>query len=197
MITLRDKKILELLDTNRYMSRWAIQTALFDNYSKPANACFKANNRLKHLIDLGKVNRLRWPERNNNYVYFLGKKHDNWQQYAWVNEIAYLLKDSMHQYKHEYVFENIRADGIFLLNTGVKMFVEIDSSNNPFDKPEQYSKLFRGDGWESLWQSFPRILVVTFRPDKVKELIKKNSDPALKWKAITFGMVDRVKEELA
>jgi hypothetical protein len=111
--------------------------------------------------------------------------------------MAHLLKDNMHQFKHEYVCGNLRADGIFLLKTGVKVFVEIDSSNNPFDKPEQYSTLFQSDTWEKLWQSFPRILVVTYRPDRVNKLIKQNSNPALKWKVLTFGMVDKIREELA
>jgi hypothetical protein len=194
MITNRDKKIVARAEDFPYMSRYAIQRWLFANYTSERIACIKCNFRLKKIVKEGELNRVRWPERNNSYVYFTGPKSTLWKQFAWVNELASLLRDSITNYTHEYVCGNVRSDGFFLLKNGVKYFVEIDSSNNPFDKPEKYSKLFLSDTWERLWPSFPRILVVTYRPAKVKKLIQQHSHKNLKWTVLTFDNVERIRE---
>jgi len=205
-LTKRDQHILNLLDNNQYMSRYAVQKWLFTNFKKERDASDKCNDRLNKLCskEINLLNKIRWHERRNCYVYYMGKRHDNWKQYAWVNELAAIIKPEVYSYKHEVVVGNVRADGLIILNSGIKLFIEIDSSNtNEFDKPTKYHTLFNDiNSWSGEWwasykrdkPSFPRIVVVTHRPKRVEKLIK---DSPLKWFVFTPDDVERIKEVIS
>lgn len=200
MLTERDQKIINLLETNKYMSRWAIQQWLFTGFKNNKDAADKCNRRLNRLIAQGIITKVRWYENNNCFVYYMGKRHDNWRQYAWVNELAAKINNHIYSYQHEVVVGSVRADGLIILQNGIKLFVEVDSSNNEFDKPTKYNTLFNDyNSWTREWwatykrlePSFPRIVVVTHRPKRVEKLIKGSP---LKWFVFTPDDVERIKE---
>lgn len=194
MLTKRDENILRLLDNQKYMSRWAIQRFLFNKYKNEMDAARKTNARLKMLVDCGYINRIRWDERNNNYVYFTDQKVKHWRQYAWINEIAALLRP--YQYKHDYSIGAVIVDGLIVLSNGIKYIVEVDQSNNEFDKHKKLLDLAHQPNlWTNKWwatyqkltPSFPRILILTFRKTKIEGLISQLPSNPLKWYVFNFS----------
>jgi len=94
------------------------------------------------------------------------------------------------------------ADALLVLKNTVKnrlspVFIEVDraQSNNRFDKVKKYGDFFKSKVWVNQWWTqpeqferrtyrFPKVLVVTDRPEQVNEVINKENVMEIRFEVI-------------
>lgn len=175
-VTARDRKIVAEVAEGRFYLREQLQLLFFTKTSGPQ----KAQERLRGLHK-AKLLKRRRVGSHAGYIYYTGRwsgKHNHWINLNWVKvALTSQLKSwqKLSVFKREYVFADIRADGLVAIDNTVQknrqvFFVEIDNATNPF--VEKYSSVYEELRYslEQPWwmmNGFPRILVVTSRPEKV------------------------------
>jgi len=116
----------------------------------------------------------------------------------------------LHVFKREYFCQwdngHLLADALVVLDNKVKkrlhpFFVEIDrgTSNNRFDKVERYSDYYKSKAWVQKWWAqpdpegryrFPRVLVVTDRPEAVQKIIDRDNEAGIRVAVVTLPDVN-------
>jgi len=179
--THRDRDVLEEIAEGRYWLREQLQELYFRSTQGPQ----KAQERLRKLHKDKLVKRRRVGSQGG-YVYYAEKwseKYNHWLLINWV-KVAFVGQAKSWQkvnvFKREYVYGDLRADALIAVdNTATKKrtvyFLEADNGTNAFT--DKYSKLaeklelsLEPPWW---WDGqMPKVLVVTTRPDKVREVVK-------------------------
>lgn len=178
----RDKRILQEIEERGALSTEQVAVSMF----KGKEALKKCQQRLKKLSDNKRVKRVKV---NNGFVYFVDKKPGQMEHLLGINWVYIWLKKTMNKWEqwwywqYEMVYPNLRCDGF----AGIKntftgetkfYFVELDRSNNLWDKTVKYNDLYESGGYEgSFWVThakvFPTILCVTESASR-KALIERS-----------------------
>ena len=178
--THRDALVLEEITEGHYWLREQLQELYFRQTQGPQ----KAQERLRKLHARKLVKRKRVGSQGG-YVYYADKwseKYNHWLVVNWV-KVALVSQCKSWQkvavFKREYVYGDLRADALICVdNTAVHKratyFLEADNATHPF--VDKYAKII--DKLElSLdppwwWDGqLPKVLVVTTRPDRVREVV--------------------------
>jgi hypothetical protein len=179
--THRDKVVLSEIEEGRFWLREQIQELYFKATQGPQ----KAQERLRKMHRDKMVKRRRVGSQGG-YIYYTDKwseKYAHWLAVNWV-KVAFVSQAKSWQkvavFNREYVYGDLRADALIAVdNTATKKrtvyFLEADNATNPFT--DKYAKLAEklelslDPPW---WYTdgFPRVLVVTPRVDRVKEVVK-------------------------
>ena len=146
------------------------------------------------------------------YCYFAGKKNGrlehllalNWV-YVWF--MAGLKAwEQIHCFSYESNYKLLQADAFACIRNTVTgkfkfYFVELDRSQNDFDKVKKYNQLYQDGGYTGRWWSgltdrFPAVLVVTTstkRAASIQERVKKENTAGLEFKVM---LLSEIKEGL-
>lgn len=203
----RDKQIVERVERCRALDANQIGALFFGNIKTGKR---KAQERLQKLADGKQLKRTRYAI-NEPYVYFQNKLSGrlehllalNWV-YVWLNATLPSW-ESLRKWEYEQDYEVLQADGFAaVLNTVQKryrfMFVEIDCSDNAWDKVAKYNQLYRSGRYGGRWwvehtERFPTILCVTTseaRLKTIRESIAKENTHNLKF---DVRLLDDLKRE--
>lgn len=121
----------------------------------------------------------RFPDqlKNNEYIFYLGKKSENWRHWVLLNSCFCYLKRKykVQEWQTEVPYSMIRPDAYC---RQINAYIEVDLGTNPFNKIPLYTRLYDTDEWlqhapkENGEYLFPSIIVVTTRK---KHIIKRAS----------------------
>ena len=169
----RDKAILEAIEGRKALDTDQITALLFKDIAQGRR---KAQERLLKLYKGGRVKRCR-VALTEPFCYFAGKKNGrlehllalNWV-YVWF--MAGLKAwEQIHCFSYESNYKLLQADAFAGIKNTVTgkfrfYFVELDRSQNDFDKVRKYNQLYKDGGYTGRWWSeltdrFPAVLVVT------------------------------------
>jgi hypothetical protein len=200
-ITTRDYAILRELEEGRFLTREQVQMLFFGTTQGPQ----KAQERLRKLLQVKKVKRKRIGS-TGQYVYYLvddrwSEKWNHWISLNWVKACLVAQAKSWHKisvFKREYVLGDLRTDAIVAIDNTVKkerriLFVESDNGHNQFR--DKYKASYENTAYsiDPPWwakNGYPSILVVTNRPERVKDVVE--SSP------VTYHVatVEEIKEDI-
>ena len=184
----RDRRVLTYLDALGCLDTDQVKALCFSGFD---GGLRKAQQRMKRLTDLGRVNRLR-PSLDAPYAYFTGERPvqiehviaRNWV-YLWLVSRC----SSWEKVEGWYPEEDhgiLRCDALADVRNKVTgkhrfYFVEVDryQSGNRWDKAKKYTELCRR-GIQALWveqaESFPVIFCVTDHPARLEAIRKAVRD---------------------
>lgn len=191
--TRRDLAVVEAVAEGRYLSREQIQELFFRGMSAPT----KCQERLRKLTRAKQLKRKRLAD---GFVYYYDKwseKAGHWIAMNWVYTAMVTQAKSWHKisvFRREYVYGDLRADALIAIDNTVKCsrqvyFLEVDNGTNPFT--EKYGALAESLHYalEQPWWmqgGFPPVLVVTTRPEKVREIVASS---AVRYQVVTMEQV--------
>lgn len=179
--TARDKALLAEVAEGKYYLREQLQELFFRGIQGPQ----KAQERLRKLYHSKELKRRRVGSQGG-YVYYTEKwseKYAHWLMLNWV-KVAFVSQAKSWQkvsvFSREYPIEDIRADALTCVDNMVTKkrdtyFVEADNGTNPF--VDKYTKLYEkislslDPPWWAV-DKFPKVLVVTNRPEKVRAVVE-------------------------
>jgi hypothetical protein len=208
----RDKQIQELIETSGPFCRDQVQQLIFPRHKGTQ----KCNQRLNRLFSLGKVKRIRYGS-SEQYIYYTGRWNQKAEHALMVNWIYvsllaqmkswFKLKTFSREYTCQWDDNRLVADALLVLeNVAQKtlrpVFVECDRDVNAFDKVQRYTEYYQSKAWCGLWwakkdsegvYTFPRVLVVTERPGRVSDAIKKDNTEGLRFSVAT---VEQIKKDI-
>lgn len=135
----------------------------------------RAQQRLKQLVQLGKLKRYR-DYIAADYLYYIGKKPREIEHMsARVDTYIYLQANyTLNAFVPEYACDSLRADAyIEIWRNGIiyPYFLEVQISN--YFRQDKYEKVFNSGAWLDQWEDFPPVLVVSdnkirFKPSNIK-----------------------------
>jgi hypothetical protein len=178
--THRDALVLEEINEGRFWLREQLQELYFGRTQGPQ----KAQERLRKL-HAGKLIKRKRVGSQGGYIYYTEKwseKYNHWLVINWV-KVALVSQCKSWQkvavFKREYVYGDLRADAFICVdNTATKKrtvyFLEADNATHPFvDKYIKVAERLELSLDPPWWyqSGFPKVLVVTTRPDRVKEVV--------------------------
>ncbi|ACV64433.1 hypothetical protein Dtox_3725 [Desulfofarcimen acetoxidans DSM 771] len=204
----RDKAILEAIESRKALDTDQITALLFKDLAAGRR---KAQERLFKLYKSGRVKRCR-VALTEPYCYFTGKKNGrlehllalNWV-YVWF--MAGLKAwEQIHCFSYEANYKLLQADAFAGIRNTVTgkfkfNFVELDRSQNDFDKVRKYNRLYQDEGyagrwWAKLTDRFPTILVTTTstkRAVHIRQRIENENTAGLEFKLM---LLSDIKEGL-
>lgn len=181
---LRDRELLEELERCKALNTYQITSLIFEGKS----GLRKAQQRLKKLHDNKKVRRTR-VSLDEPFTYYIHNATGRFEHLIALNWVyVWLLRrlanwESLWCWDYEPSYGFIRPDAFFgvrnsVLNEVRFTFVEMDLSNNVWDKTEKYNRLYsegryQDNYWVKYAKAFPAILCVTDRLPRLK-LIEKS-----------------------
>ncbi len=210
----RDAAILELVEKCKFISREQVQAMLFPGQEYRQKCC----QRLQKLYQAKKLKRKRtdvaapyvyyppgvtWNQKAEHYLIV------NWIYVALVQQIKWWFK--LHLFKREYFCQwdtdRLLADTLVVLNNTERKclhpaFVEVDraDSNNKFDKVPKYTDFYKSKAWVKLWWAqpdpegryrFPKVLVVTDRPNQIDKILEKENTAKIRFEVVTLESVKK------
>ena len=200
----RDKAILRSIERMGALTTKQIAALHFDIES----GYDKANQRLKKLYDDKQIKRCK---TNNSYCYYQGQRSGRLEHLLSLNWVLiHTLKQlrswqTLYRWEYEKDYKFLRADAFLGLSNSFSKtvnysFIELDRSNNTFDKIEKYNRLFESNVWESEnWvktaDKFPEILCVCedrSRCRLILDLIEKENENDLVFKV--YYLDDLIRE---
>lgn len=208
----RDAKIVDLIRESGPYNREQIQALLFPNHTGPQ----KCSQRLGKLVQRGKIKRLKFND-SGQYVYYADKwsqksEHTlmvNWVYVALVQQKKswFKLQAFTREYHCRWDGGELLADALIVLKntqTGTlkAVLVEVDRDPNRFDKIPRYTEYYRSNAWVPLWwaqkdgegyHTFPRLLVVTERKERVLRAIERDNAEGLR---VAVATLEEVKKDL-
>lgn len=174
----------------------------------------KAQHVLQRMVERGDLARFK-PEPRSPYVYHIGRRSLAWQHTYRRNIFHFSLLAALrdwHSLKYEFEFDfgGGRADGFYIIKnnltgTGVKFFLEVDSRRDEFDKVLIYNQRFADKSWHKLWWAdpggagkpvFPRVVVLTERPERVRQAVTKQNRGGLQFVVCTIAEAKENMEEV-
>ena len=204
----RDKAILEAIEVRKALNTDQITALLFRDIAQGRR---KAQERLLKLYKGGRVKRCR-TALTEPFCYFVGKKNGrlehllalNWV-YVWFTA-GLKAWEQMHCFSYEANYKLLQTDAFAAVKNTVTgkfrfYFVELDRSQNDFDKVRKYNQLYQDDGYTGRWWSeltdrFPTVLVVTNstkRAAHIRQRVEKENTSGLEFKVM---LLDEIKEGL-
>lgn len=192
----REKRIrcsvlqFQYIDTNMIIQQ---------HFQNTSGGIRKARQVLQRLAMRGDLIRFK-PSSRSAYIYHVGKRSRNWRHIYTRNIFHFALLKGLRGFhslwlEFEFPFGGGQADGFYIVKnsftkSGVKFFLEVDIREDKFDKVYIYNKRFEDKSWHELWWAdpvqsgkpvFPRIIVFTTRPGRVKQAIEKQNKAGLQF----------------
>jgi len=171
----RDRRIVEWVERLKAMDTEQVHLVLFRNCQSKR----KAQERLSKLVKAKELNRMKL----HQYIYYSGRKPAQVDHLIATNWVYLWLwrqyGGNLWHWSYEVSYDFLRCDafaGIRKLDENRFIFVELDRSENKFDKVQKYNRLFSELKKDSQWwvketKKFPIILTVTESESRIK-LIK-------------------------
>lgn len=169
----RDRRIAETIEKCGMLSTAQVAVLLFGDMKTGHR---KAQERLQKLYRRKVVSRLRLSP-NEPYIYYQGRQMAHVEHRVALNWALIWLLRTMKSWEkgagweYEVSFGYLRPDMVFATENSFTgqvqvTFVELDRSNNRWDKTAKYNRLYDSEGYLGEWwaekaKAFPRILVVT------------------------------------
>lgn len=170
----------------------------------------KAQERLSKMHTAGKVKRFRI-SADTPFIYYMDRKSGqiehllsvNWV-YVWFNVNCNNWR-SIWYWQTEIDYKILRCDALCGIKNSFTgevdfYFVELDRSNNRFDKVEKYNKFYEDDMYTSQWwvkysNKFPTVICVTENINRMK-VIKEaiNEDNANDLRFEVYLLEDMIKK---
>lgn len=202
----RDNKIVQLISEAGPFTRDQIQQLVFPSHKWPQ----KCRERLNKLVQRKRIKRIHFGNEHG-YVYYTGAWNQKSEHALMVNWVYtsllvqmkswFKLHAFVREYPMKYGKSKLIADAFIVLkNTETGkfkiVFVEADKDlSRGFDKVKPYTDLFNSNAWVSQWWAkpdaegvyqFPKVLVVTTRPQAVKKVIEKQNKKGLRFSICTI-----------
>lgn len=165
-----------------------------------------AQRRLTKLYESKKVKRLEL-KSHQPLCYYVSKKAPELVEHTIMTNWMYIYYRQREQEKNIFHFsyeqqnEILRYDGFIGINNGFVIrfcFIEVDLSNNSFDKVKKYNeyyqrKLYEKEWWFNYARGFPAIMILTHREEYVKEKVKKENVEGLEFVVKGMDLVDELR----
>lgn len=206
--SLRDRRILKYLDVLGALTTEQVRFLCFRELKTGER---KAQQRLKKLYDLGLVKRLR-PSLDSPLVHWTEERPSqlehvlarNWVYCYLVGKCASWEKVESWNVEEDYGV--LRCDALARIKnyaTGKNrfLFVEVDLSENRFDKVQKYTLLCR-EGIDSWWadeaEAFPPVLLVTessSRLEQIRKCVRQENPLGIRFEVKLLSELRRVVSE--
>lgn len=192
--SLRDRRALRYLDVLGALTTEQVWSLCFSDI---ATGQRKAQQRLKRLFDRGLAKRVR-PSLDSPMVYWTAQRPGLMEHTVACNWVyCYLVRrcqswEKIEGWYPEDDYKVLRCDAFAVIrNTALKtnrfLFVEVDLSENRFDKVQKYTALCQ-KGVDAWWVDetsvFPTVLVVTetlARLEHIRKLAKEQNPLGLRF----------------
>jgi hypothetical protein len=203
----RDREILARVERHKALDTDQIASLLFREIKTGQR---KAQERLQKLVKARALNRSRL-SNNEPYVYFTGRQSGRQAHQVAVNWVYVWLLSTLKSWERFVAWETeqdygtLQADGFFAVKnttTGKHrlIFVELDRSDNEWDKTAKYNALYKSGRyadrwWMQLTDRFPTILCVTTtanRAKMIKQSIASENTHGLRFEV---KLLDQIKKE--
>lgn len=204
---LRDRQLLELLEARQALNTEQVRVLLFPfKYGLR-----KAQERLLKLYERKKVHRWR-PALEESYVYYLGKRHGRIEHLIAINWVYCYIKatlkswEKLQSWAYEVDLGNLQADAFVGIKNTVTgkvrfVFIELDRSDNVFDKATKYNDLYKSGKYMDCWwvkyaEKFPQVMVVTTtqaRKDVICKAVEKENVNGLDF---TVHLLDEIRSDV-
>lgn len=176
----RDRRILDLLQSRVALDTEQVRAIVFPGMKSGLR---KAQERLQKLHARKRVKRVKL-DPNSPYIYYMDKRHGriehlvalNWV-YAWT---VRQLKpwETLHRWDYEQDYGILRADAFAVVKNNVTdkfkfYFVELDRSENVFDKVDKYCALYESENyswWGDCANRFPPVVIVTTSLSRLRHI---------------------------
>lgn len=168
----RDKQIVREIEARGALNTEQIAAMFF----KGSAALKKCQQRMKKLYDAKRVKRTRI-NGSGSYCYYIGKKSGRLEHLISINWVyIWFIKrmkswESLWYWQYEMAYDILRCDAFLGIRNAfteeIKFyFIELDRSNNTWDKTRKYNQLYETEGyagsfWVEYTKVFPVILCVT------------------------------------
>lgn len=149
---------------------------------------------------------------NQPYCYYLPDKKQpqqiehvimtNWL-YIWFR-FGLRNYESIFHFSYEQQNEIFRYDGLIAIENKFTKeirfyFIEVDLSNNEFDKVKKYNKFYREKLYEKQWwiqyvKRFPVIIVLTHREKAIENKIEKENINGLEFKIYGMNLITEMRK---
>lgn len=200
----RDRQIVRIIEECKALDTDQIWALFFSDIRYGRR---KAQERLLKLYKRGRLRRCRQGE--GPYIYYVDEKPKqlehllgvNWAR-VWI-QIQLKTWERLHSWTYEPKMGRIRPDSLAAVKNVVTgsfrfAFIELDRSNNDFDKVPKYCKFFENGEYQGRWwvkftDRFPPIIVVTNRVQAVRNRIVEENSAGLEWRVLTL---DQIKMEV-
>jgi len=203
----RDNAILKLIEDHGAFNTEQVAVLFFSGSSRMR----MAQRRLKRMYETKRIKRDREGAAEPYYYYFkrrsLHTKHvvdTNWA-YTWFNAVKISKWEELWCYRREQPVGDMRPDAfVGLFNKFTKeikfYFVEVDRSDNYFDKVAGYNEIYEKEQYTKCWWSeyaktFPTIMVFTYsesRASIIQDLITRDNRHGLKFEV---SLLDTIRKE--
>ncbi len=202
--SLRDKKILDLIQSRKALDTEQVRMIAFANMRSGRR---KAQDRLQKLYVRQRVKRLRLAP-NEPYIYYSGKRHGRIEHLIMLNWVYIWIErnlkswETLQRWDYEFDHGILQADAFAVIKNTVTgelrfLFIEMDRSDNEFDKVTKYCDLYESENyswWGQYAKRFPPVLVVTTsagRLSRIQEAIGRDNRNGLQFEVY---LLDFVKE---
>lgn len=201
----RDSQIVSLVQARRALTADQVAALMF-----PGQAGLrKAQQRLKRLHDAGRLERSRL-SADSAYCYHLGKRAGrldhlvalNWV-YVWFSR-RLPSWEVLERWEYEPDYRILRPDAFAAAKNRFTgecrfWFIELDRSENAWDKVALYNRLYQSDGYGGAWwvryaKRFPAVLCVTDRASRlsvIRQAVKNDNVSGLEFDVKLLGEVRR------
>lgn len=176
----RDKRLVDLIQSRMALDTEQVRVIAFKDMPSGRR---KAQERLQKLCARQRVKRLRLAP-NEPYIYFIGKRHGRLEHLIAINWIYIWVEhglkgwETLQRWEYEFDHGILQADGFAVIKNTVTddlrfLFIEMDRSDNEFDKVGKYNDLYESENyswWGQYAKRFPPVLVVTTSMARLKRI---------------------------
>ncbi len=202
----RDNAILAIIERLKCLDAEQVELLFFRELAQGQRV---AQRRLKRLTELKRVKRGRF-DVSHPYHYYMNKPGQvehalavGWA-YVWIS-LTCKRWEQVHCFYLETDYGTLRADALAAVKNTVTgtmrvYFVEVDLSNNSFDKVSKYNALYASGSYASAWwvplvKRFPAILVFTTgesRRTTIRREVERHNINGLEFRVY---LLSKVREE--
>lgn len=200
----RDREILSTVEKLKALTTNQVAALIFRNM---ATGQRKAQERLLRLYQTKQVKRCRYL-LNEPYCYYVGRKHGRLEHLIELNWVyVWMVRnlkswERLERFQHEYPLQELQPDALAVIKNTVTgrlkfTFVELDRSDNDFDKVTKYNRFYESGSytahwWAELADRFPAVLVITTtasRKVRIQERINQENVNGLEFKVMLLSEI--------
>lgn len=205
----RDNLIAETVENCRALDANQIACLLFRELPTGQN---KAQQRLKKLFDAKRLKRVRYAV-NAPYVYYTERLHGRLEHLIAVNWCYVWARTQKRAWERLQAFERepdygvLQADALIVYRNTADAtanrlyFVEVDLSDNAWDKTVKYNQMFatkgyKGQWWTSMTKKFPTVLCVTTTAARARLIEKSIAEENTNGLRFEVRLLDDLRKEV-
>jgi hypothetical protein len=205
----RDNAIVDMVEKCRALDANQIAALLFRELPTGKR---KAQQRLQKLHETKRLKRIRY-SCNEPYVYYIDRLSGRLEHLVAVNWLYVWAKVSKRSWERLQAFERepdygtLQADALIAFrNTRDESanrfyFVEVDLSDNDWDKTVKYNQMFsakgyKGQWWTAMTKKFPTILCIATDQARARVMQKSIAEENPNGLRFEVKMLDDIKKEV-